>query len=208
MRHAEKLSPEAFADALNVSRETIDRLMIYETLLRKWQRAINLVSTQSLDDVWRRHFLDSGQLFGHFPNGARSVLDIGSGAGFPGMVLAIMGAPSVQLVESDERKCLFLREVSRETSVPVRIVNRRIEAAEPQIFDVVTSRACAPLDVLFSYARPYLGEETVCLFPKGRTVEEELTTAKKRWNMRYALLESVTDSAARIVRLEGIFNDR
>jgi len=142
------------------------------------------------------------------PGDARSLLDIGSGAGFPGMVLAIMGVSNVELVESDQRKCLFLREVSRETSTAVTITNARIEKLTPKTFDVVTSRACASLDVLLSYAKPYLGPSTVCLFPKGQTVEEELTTAQKRWNMRYTLIDSVSDSAARIVRLEGIFNDR
>jgi 16S rRNA (guanine527-N7)-methyltransferase len=136
------------------------------------------------------------------------MLDIGSGAGFPGMVLAIMGARNVELVESDERKCLFLREVSRETSTDVTVTNERIEKLSPKTVDVLTSRACAPLDVLLGYARPYLGPSTICLFPKGRTVQDELTTAQKRWNIRYTLHQSVSDSAARIVRLEGIFDDR
>ena len=99
---------EIVAKGLDVSRETLERLQVYNMLLHKWQRAINLVSRQSLDDSWRRHFLDSGQLFRLLPGEANSMLDIGSGAGFPGMVLAIMGARNVELVESDERKCLFL----------------------------------------------------------------------------------------------------
>jgi 16S rRNA (guanine527-N7)-methyltransferase len=202
------IGPEELAASLSVSRETLDRLVVYSILLEKWQKAINLVSKRSLDDRWRRHFLDSGQLLGHIPETARSVLDIGSGAGFPGMVLAIMGAPNVVLVESDERKCLFLREVSRETSTPVTVVNQRIETYSPRKFDVVTSRACAPLDKLLEYAQPYLGLTTVCLFPKGRSVEDELTAVKKRWNIRHSLLDSASDSAARIVRLEGIFDGR
>lgn len=200
--------PELVSDYQHVSRETLEKFQIYNKLLHKWQRAINLVSRQSLEDSGRRHFLDSAQLFPLVPGHARSLLDIGSGAGFPGMVLAIMGVSNVELVESDQRKCLFLREVSRETSTAVTITNARIEKLTPKTFDVVTSRACASLDVLLSYAKPYLGPSTVCLFPKGQTVEEELTTAQKRWNMRYTLIDSVSDSAARIVRLEGIFNDR
>ncbi len=199
---------EIVAKGLDVSRETLERLQVYNMLLHKWQRAINLVSRQSLDDSWRRHFLDSGQLFRLLPGEANSMLDIGSGAGFPGMVLAIMGARNVELVESDERKCLFLREVSRETSTDVTVTNERIEKLSPKTVDVLTSRACAPLDVLLGYARPYLGPSTICLFPKGRTVQDELTTAQKRWNIRYTLHQSVSDSAARIVRLEGIFDDR
>jgi 16S rRNA (guanine527-N7)-methyltransferase len=208
MKGSSKFSPEDFRSFLGVSRETLDQLVCYNNLLRKWQKAINLVSGRSLDDCWRRHFLDSGQLFKHLPDEASSVLDIGSGAGFPGLVLAIMGASNVVLVESDQRKCLFLTEVSRETSTAVTIINDRIENISHETFDVVTSRACAPLNVLLEYARPYLGETTVCLFPKGRSFDEELTTAKKRWNMEYSLLESASDSAARIVRLEGIFNER
>ena len=199
---------EIVAKGLDVSRETLERLQVYNMLLHKWQRAINLVSRQSLDDSWQRHFLDSGQLFRLLPGEANSMLDIGSGAGFPGMVLAIMGARNVELVESDERKCLFLREVSRETSTDVTVTNERIEKLSPKLVDVLTSRACAPLDVLLGYARPYLGPSTICLFPKGRTVQDELTTAQKRWNIRYTLHQSVSDSAARIVRLEGIFDDR
>jgi 16S rRNA (guanine527-N7)-methyltransferase len=199
---------EIVAKGLDVSRETLERLQVYNKLLHKWQRAINLVSRQSLDDSWQRHFLDSGQLFRLLPGEANSMLDIGSGAGFPGMVLAIMGARNVELVESDERKCLFLREVSRETSTDVTVTNERIEKLSPKTVDVLTSRACAPLDVLLGYARPYLGPSTICLFPKGRTVQDELTTAQKRWNIRYTLHQSVSDSAARIVRLEGIFDDR
>lgn len=202
------LDRDSIGDLLGVSRETVERLEIYYGLLEKWQRAINLVSKQTLGDSWRRHFLDSGQLSRLIPDNAVSILDIGSGAGFPGLVLAIMGAGNVELVESDTRKCMFLREVSRETSTPVTITNDRIENLPPKTVDVVVSRACAPLDVLLGYAKPYLGPTSICLFPKGRRYDEELTTAKKRWNMRYTLLESVSDSAARIVRLEGIFDER
>jgi 16S rRNA (guanine527-N7)-methyltransferase len=198
--------PEAFRKQIGVSRETLERFEIYEKMLRHWQPAINLVSRQSLTDVWRRHFLDSAQLFDLIPRNARSLLDIGSGAGFPGLVLAILGATNVHLVESDQRKSTFLREVSRETATDVTIINARIESISPQVFDVVTSRACAALDVLLNYSRPYLGPETVCLFPKGQSVEEELTTAKKRWHMRYMLVQSTSDSAGKIVRLEGILD--
>ena len=198
--------PEAFRKQIGVSRETLERFETYEKMLRHWQPAINLVSRQSLTDVWRRHFLDSAQLFDLIPRNAQSLLDIGSGAGFPGLVLAILGATNVHLVESDQRKSTFLREVSRETATDVTIINARIESISPQVFDVVTSRACAALDVLLNYSRPYLGPETVCLFPKGQSVEEELTTAKKRWHMRYMLVQSTSDSAGKIVRLEGILD--
>jgi 16S rRNA (guanine527-N7)-methyltransferase len=198
--------PAAFREQIGVSRETLERLETYEQMLRRWQPVINLVSRQSLTDVWRRHFLDSAQLFDLIPRNARSLLDIGSGAGFPGLVLAILGVKDVHLVESDQRKAAFLREVSRETFTDVTIINARIESISPQAFDVVTSRACAALEVLLNYSKPHLGSKTVCLFPKGQSVEEELTTAKKRWNMRYTLVQSASNSAGRIVRLEGIFD--
>lgn len=199
---------EAFQRQIDVSRETFERLECYERLLLKWQRAINLVSRRSLEDVWVRHFLDSAQIFHLIPRTSSSLLDIGSGAGFPGLVLAILGVRNVHLVESDQRKCAFLREVSRETSTNVTIWNTRIEEIATQYYDVVTARGCAPLDVLLKYARPYLGPDSVAIFPKGRSVQEELTTAKKRWIMRYTLVPSVSDSAGMLVKLEGISDDR
>jgi 16S rRNA (guanine527-N7)-methyltransferase len=194
--------------ALDVSRETLERLDTYYILLCRWQKAINLVSRGSMENAWKRHFLDSGQLLAHIPSGASSLLDIGSGAGFPGLVLAILGVKNVHLVEADQRKCLFLSEVSRETSAEVRVVNERIENFPSKSFDVVTSRACAPLEVLLKYTQPYLGPRSIGLFLKGRSVEDELTTAKKRWDIRYSLISSISDSAGKIVRLEGISDGR
>ncbi|MBM85352.1 MAG: 16S rRNA (guanine(527)-N(7))-methyltransferase RsmG [Rhodospirillaceae bacterium] len=201
---AAPLEAKGFWAITGISGETAERLKAYESLLRKWQKAINLVSNRSLEDVWRRHFLDSAQIFDALPRNPGSLLDIGSGAGFPGMVLAILGVPGVVLVESDHRKCQFLREVSRETSTDVTIFAGRIEALAPKIFDVVVSRACAPLNVLLKYAQPYLGPDTICIFLKGRAAPEELTTAEKHWIMRYSLIKSISDSAGMLVRLEGV----
>jgi 16S rRNA (guanine527-N7)-methyltransferase len=198
--------PEVLQPHVDVSRETLERLKIYEALLRKWQSAINLVSRNSLEDVWRRHFLDSAQIFSLIPRPTTNLLDIGSGAGFPGLVLAILGVPNVHLVDSDQRKCAFLREVSRETSTDVTILNARIEEVATGFFDVVTARGCASLTVLLKMAKPYLGPNSIAIFPKGRSVEEELTTAKKRWNMCYTMIPSVSDSAGMLVKLEGIFD--
>lgn len=195
--------PGDFQEATGVSRETLERLKIYEGLLRRWQKAINLVGPKTLPDVWRRHFLDSAQLFFLAPEDRREGvwLDIGSGAGFPGLVIAIMGAAHVHLVESDIRKATFLREVSRETSAPVTVHAARIEHLAPFAVDVVTARACAPMAKLLDMAAPFWGDKTVGLFPKGRDVETELTEAAKYWNIEAELIPSQTSADARIVRL-------
>lgn len=214
---AAPLTPEAFQRQTDVSRETLDRLERYAALLRKWQRAINLVGADTLPDLWRRHFLDSAQLRPLVPAGARTLLDLGSGAGFPGLVLAILGLseehwPESHLVESDSRKCAFLREAGRITgTIPGRVVlhPNRIEALAPWPVDVVTARGCAPLDRLLAYVEPFLHEGSVCLFPKGRGVEEELTRAGKIWSMTVqrwpsATESSVTESSGVILQLGHI----
>jgi len=139
------LGPEGFAAQTGVSRETVARLEGYAELLKRWSGRINLVSRNTLGDLWRRHFLDSAQLLPLIPQKARSLVDLGSGAGFPGLVLAILGVSGVELIESDKRKGVFLREAARLTNTPVKITDSRIEMAKPHAADVVTARACAPL---------------------------------------------------------------
>ncbi|NKB55465.1 MAG: 16S rRNA (guanine(527)-N(7))-methyltransferase RsmG [Alphaproteobacteria bacterium] len=201
------LTPDAFADAANVSRETLERLTLYSGLLRKWAQRVNLVGKSTLDDVWRRHMLDSAQLLTHIPAASQNLVDLGSGAGFPGMVLAIMGVPDVHLIESNAKKCAFLREVARLTGAPVTIHNVRIEAPPPLKADVVTARALAPMPLLFEYAQSYLGPNSICLFLKGRGVEEELTELRKIWNIRENRYRSVTDTEGFILRLEALSHD-
>ena len=141
---------------LDVPRESIEKLDTYHALLLKWQKAINLISPKTIDDAWVRHFADSAQLSGYIPEGAKTIMDWGSGAGFPAMVLAML-RPSldVHAVESDERKCQFMRTVSRETSVPIRIHTQRIEALELDSVnpDIITARALASVSVLLDYVR-------------------------------------------------------
>jgi 16S rRNA (guanine527-N7)-methyltransferase len=231
--------PDAFAAAFSVSRETCDRLVAYAELLRTWQRAVNLVAPSTIDDVWHRHMADSAQLvsialevvsaFGESDPGSsattpRRWLDIGSGAGFPGMVAAIMiaGAPGVgtwrfSLVESDQRKCAFLREVARVTglSAPsgnvmsVDILGARIEKLATrdtvERAHVVSARALAPLEALLAYARPLLGGGPgIAVFPKGKDVASEIDMARRRWLFEARLVPSVTDPAARIVVIEAL----
>lgn len=198
------LTPEEFLRQTGVSRETLDRLQAYADLLVKWQNSINLVGRSTLGDVWRRHMLDSAQLFPLLPKGTRTLVDFGSGAGFPALVLAILGVPEVHLIESDVRKGAFLREVARVTATPVVVHSRRIEAMEPFAADVITARALAPVAQLLDFATPFLGPTTCCLFLKGQNVEAELTEAHKMWNISVERHPSRTEPAATILRLSEV----
>jgi 16S rRNA (guanine527-N7)-methyltransferase len=206
------LSPEDFGAATNVSRETLARLELYAGLLEKWTRSINLVGRDSLADLWRRHMLDSAQLLPLLPPAPvgreRVLVDLGSGAGFPGLVLAILGAGEVHLIESDGRKAAFLREAARETGVAATIHNLRIEALPAFAADVVTARACAPLSKLLGYAEPFVRSADAgrpggtALFLKGRRVDEELTDSAEKWKMRVERFPSRSDPEGTILRLK------
>lgn len=208
----DKLTADAFQSLTGVSRETLERLRVYLRLLEKWQGTINLVSTGSLEDPWRRHMLDSAQLARYIPprgaGGAPVIVDIGSGGGFPGLVLAIMGAGVVHLVESNRRKCAFLATVARETNTEVTIQPLRVESLTPFAADIVTARSLAPLDQLLAFAEPLVGGEGECLFLKGKKGDEELTEAAKKWNMRVERFASDSDSSGVVLRLRQISRDR
>lgn len=204
------LTPEAFQAELAVSRETLDKFRAYAALLVKWNRAINLVSPKSLDDLWRRHFLDSAQLRAYLPEppspAERVILDVGAGAGFPGLVLALLGCGQVHLVEADQRKAEFLREAIRLTGAPASVHARRIETLDLTGIDVVTCRAFAPLSKILDLTARFLSPESgknapIGLFLKGRSVDEELTEARKKWTLQLERFESETDPAASILRL-------
>jgi 16S rRNA (guanine527-N7)-methyltransferase len=196
-----QFASELKALGINVPRGTLDRLETYAALLTKWQAKINLVGPATLPDLWRRHFLDSAQLIPVLdqPNG--TLVDLGSGAGFPGLVLAIMTDWRVHLVDSDQRKCAFLRQVALDCEVldQVTIHAKRIEQVTGIAADVVTARACAPLAELLTLALPFVGEEGRCLFLKGVQAEEELTQAERHWTMRVAKRGSVSDPAGNIL---------
>lgn len=197
------MSRESFLEQTNVSRETLARLDIYAALLEKWQPRINLVSNATIPDLWRRHFLDSAQLHRLLPEGSR-LADLGAGAGFPGLVLAMMGGVTVTLIESDGRKCTFMREVIRHTGIPATVLNRRIESAGMLNCDVITSRALASLDQLLALAEPYLTEKTQCLFLKGNKLDEELTFANQSWNIVYEKIPSITDPSGCILKISEV----
>ena len=197
-----------FQSAFSVSHETVERLQLYENLLRQWQKAVNLVAPSTLDEVWQRHFADSAQLIGRAPT-ARNWLDLGSGAGFPGLVIAIMTANhqnrSVHLVESNSRKCAFLQEVARRTGVSARIHEGRIEevarAGRVEGSDVVTARALAPLDRLVALAEGFFSDRTVGLFLKGREASREVEEASALPGFSFRLLPSRTHAEGRIIEV-------
>jgi 16S rRNA (guanine527-N7)-methyltransferase len=198
------LTPAEFAGLVPVSRETLERLEAFAALLTAWNQRLNLVGRGTVEDLWRRHILDSAQLHPLIPPGAETLVDLGSGAGFPGVVLAIMGGPAVHLVESDQRKCVFLREAIRVTGAQATVHPVRIEAAPPLKADVVTARALAPLDKLLDLAQRFLKPDTMCLFLKGRTAAEELTAARESWEMTVEPLPSRSDQTGSILRLTNI----
>lgn len=187
-----------FASILNVSRETLERLEVFETMLRKWQKTINLVGTRTLDDVWRRHFLDSGQIC-RLMGDAKTVVDIGSGGGFPGLVIAIMSGAPVTLVEADNRKAAFLREVSRATAADTAVIAGRAESVPATPADAVTVRAVAPLAKLLTLAEPWVRPGGHCYFLKGAAVEDELTDASQIWDIDFNLVPSLSDPTGAIL---------
>jgi 16S rRNA (guanine527-N7)-methyltransferase len=240
-------TPADFAAVFDVSRETLERLATYESLLRRWQKVVNLVATSTLDAVWHRHFADSAQILRLAPHGARSWADLGSGAGFPGLVIAILLAgrnsppprgeglgvggspttsvlrspppqpspargegmpPRVTLIESDSRKCAFLREVARETGVTVEILSTRIELPATQAKldspEVVSARALAPLDRLLGLAAPLFTPATVGVFLKGRDATAEIETAAKAWTFAVEMVPSITEATGRVVVIRDL----
>jgi len=198
------MTPDEFARQAGVSRETLARLKRYAEMLEKWNRRINLVGRGTIDDLWRRHMLDSAQLLPLIPADAVSLVDLGSGAGFPGLVLAICGLENVHLIEADRKKCAFLREVAREADTRVTIHNKRIKEIESFQADIVTSRALAPLPKLLDMAVSFTKKHSILLFLKGRSADGELTEAAKEWNMRVDRIPSRTDPEGTILRLEAI----
>ncbi|WP_046023523.1 16S rRNA (guanine(527)-N(7))-methyltransferase RsmG [Magnetospira sp. QH-2] len=181
-------------------------LETYLTLLTKWQARINLVSRTTLADPWRRHFLDSAQLVPYLPEKAACLADLGSGAGFPGLVLAIITGKPIHLVESDQRKSIFMREVARETGAPVIIHTNRIEKLSPLQADVITSRALASLPKLIQLSLPHLKNDGILLFLKGKNVAFELTESRKNWKLAAEAYESRTDPDGRVLLVREIFD--
>jgi 16S rRNA (guanine527-N7)-methyltransferase len=197
------------APGLDVSRETAERLAKHAALLRAWNPKINLVSKQTLADLETRHFADSAQLLALAPPDATTWADLGSGGGFPGLVIAILAAEShpalhVTLVESDQRKAVFLRTVAQRTGVPVTVLADRIESVPPIGTDVLSARALAPLTTLLDHAHRHLASSGTALFPKGANWRAEVDEALERWRFRCDNLPSATSPDGAILRIGEI----
>jgi 16S rRNA (guanine527-N7)-methyltransferase len=204
---APPLTQAGFAALIDVSRETQERLAAYVALLTKWNARINLVGPATMPDVWRRHILDSAQVHPRIAD-AGTLVDLGSGAGLPGLILAILGGPQVHLIESDARKCAFLHEAARVTGTAVTIHNRRIEAAPAIAADIVTARALAPLAQLLDHAVRFLKPAGKCVFLKGARQADELTEARKTWHMGVTERPSLSDPSGVILEVESPVRER
>lgn len=180
------------------------KLRLLVDLITKWSAKINLVSKNDLLLLWERHIQDSLALIPYIPPGTEFAIDLGSGAGFPGLVLAIETGIPFTLIESDSRKAAFLADAAREISAPVKVLNTRIETAKTTPAPLVTARALAPLDKLLGLAFAHLAPGGVCLFPKGKTFEDELTAAKTHWRMEVERCKNPVNAEACILRLGKI----
>jgi 16S rRNA (guanine527-N7)-methyltransferase len=200
---------KTFQKHTNVSRETIERLKEYHNLLKKWNTVINLVGRNTIDDIWTRHFLDSAQLWGLRPEETTTWLDLGSGAGFPGLVVAVLAIEdnpklTVELVESDERKSAFLITASQILGVNTKVHTHRIENMHHHGPDVISARALASLTALFEYSEPLMTTSTELLFQKGKNCDLELTDARKNWIFELQKSTSVTNSDGVILKIKGL----
>jgi len=190
-----------------VSRETATNLLAYVALLRRWQSTINLIAPSTLEHLWDRHIFDSAQLLPLLPESlspARPLIDLGSGAGFPGLVLAVLGVAPVHLVERDQRKAAFLREAIRVTGAAATVHAVDVSALRLPLAGAITARALAPLPELLRLAVPLLATEGVLIAPKGKEAQQELTAARAKWNMQAVCAVSLTDPRATILSLRAL----
>jgi 16S rRNA (guanine527-N7)-methyltransferase len=204
VKHPAPYDAEAFAADTGVSRETLERLTAYADLLRHWNAKINLIGRSTVAELWWRHMLDSAQLMPLLPSADITLVDMGSGAGFPGLVLAAMGIRQTHLIEGGQRKAAFLREAAAVLDAPVTVHACQTEDAPAIVADVITARALAPLPALLDLAARFTGPSTIHIYPKGQNVEGELTQTHKIWTMRLERFPSRTEPAASILRLSEV----
>ena len=201
--------PEAFANQVDVSRETIRLLERLETLLKKWNPAINLVSPRTLAEIWTRHVLDSAQILQSVAQAPQHWADLGSGGGFPGLVVGVLAKeqlPDMQLtlVESDKRKAAFLLNAVRDLGLSAVVADQRIESLDPLKADVLSARALAPLETLLSYAERHLSPAGIALFPKGNRWREEVAQAQQTWSFEVEPKPSATDPESVVLKIKGL----
>ena len=200
---------EKFLKTFGPSRILLEKLDIFSELLLRWQTKTNLIGNSTINIIWERHFLDSAQLYLQIDRNKKTLVDLGSGAGFPGLVLAVMflefGGPKVHLIESNKRKTVFLTEASQLLGVDIKIHNARIESILNLKGDFITARALAPLNRLVSLSQRFLSSDTICLFLKGKKFKEELGQARKYWRMRVEEISSITSPNSRILKISEIY---
>lgn len=201
---------ESLQQAFNVSRETMGALRKYVDLVEKWNPKINLVSKKSLTEIWDRHIADSAQIY-QYGRTQDHWVDLGSGGGFPGIVVAILAMaeetpPKITLVESDQRKCAFLRAAARETGAQVDVIAKRIEEIPSLEASTLSARALAPLSDLLSFASLHLSPKGTAIFPKGVTYKEEIKEARKKWIFDLEEFPSSSDSGAVVLKIGAISN--
>lgn len=202
---SEAFGPEQFAAAAAVSRETLDRLKKYAALLEDWNSRHNLVSRASMAGLWCRHFWDSAQVASMIPTTARSLVDLGSGAGFPGLVLAEMRRDlKVTLIEATAKKCRFLKTVADELGLKAEIRHQRIEDAPREAYDVITARACARLPDMLTYTQRFWGAGTKAFLHKGQNLAAELTDARKSWRIDLEQHSSRSDPSGIILEIREL----
>ena len=199
-----------FIKRLNVSRETLKGFYEYKTLLSKWNEKINLVSKNTLVDIWERHFLDSGQIIKHVEASGKRWEDVGSGAGFPGLVVALLLRDrkidcNLVLVEKNPKKGFFLKEVIRKLKLNVKVVNDNIYTLEPLNADILTARAFSELNNLIEIAFRHRKKEGLCLFLKGENYRFELDKTLNYWFFDYDVVDSLSSSSGKIIRVKKIF---
>ena len=198
-----------FIKKLNVSRETLNSFCEYESLLSKWNKKINLVSKTTLVDIWDRHFLDSGQIINHVDASGKTWVDVGAGAGFPGLVVALLLRDrkvdcDLTLVEKNTKKVFFLNEVIRNLNLKVKVVNNSIGSIESLNADILTARAFSELKDLIQIADQHRKEKGICLFLKGENYKFELDKTLNYWFFDYDVVDSLSNPSGKIIRVKKI----
>ncbi len=197
-------------EILNVSRETLNSFLEYEYLLSKWNKKINLVSKKTLVDIWGRHFLDSGQIINHVDASGKRWIDVGSGAGFPGLVVALLLKDrkidcDLILVEKNPKKVFFLNEVIRKLNLNVKVIKNNIASLESLKADILTARAFSELKELIELAHYHCNETGICLFLKGENYKAELDKTLNYWFFDYDVFNSLSNHSGKIIRVKKIF---
>lgn len=193
---------------VDVSRETLKKLELFASLVEKWTPKINLISKSSVPDIWDRHITDSTQLFG-LTTGEGLWVDLGSGGGFPGIIVAILATQEaskwrIMLVESDQRKSAFLRTAIRELGLTATVISERIESIDPLCADVISARALGDLSTLIGFAEMHLKPDGTALFPKGQSWQKEHDDAQRQWSYTCEPIRSETNPSAAVLKIKDI----